>query len=127
MVVRDCDPVVSRLGGLENDVTSGLVHLRVLPFWHERQRGARRKRREESSCHQEDFVADKVKANSLRPGPIKEEGRGRLQHVLAQLVPRVPFGEDAFRQAFGAVTAIGLLDDLEHQFSHTSIVRHDEA
>jgi len=91
------------------------------------QRGEHRKRREESSCHQEDFVADKLKANSLRPGPIKKERRGRLQHVLAQLVPRVPFGEDAFREAFGAVPAIGFLDHLENQLSDTSMVRHERS
>jgi hypothetical protein len=109
MVVGNRDPVVSRLGGFQDDMAADLVHLRVLPL-SAQGRGARRKRREESSCHQEDFVADKVKANPLRPGPVKEKRRGRLQHVLAQLVPRIPFGDDAFREAFGAVTAIQLLD-----------------
>src|SRR3954447_9815007 len=39
MVVRDRDPVVSGLGGFQNDVTADLVHLRVLPF--SAQRSAR--------------------------------------------------------------------------------------
>jgi hypothetical protein len=83
--------------------------------------------REEASCHQEDFVADKVKPDSFGPWPIKEERGGRLQQFLAQLVPRVPFGEDAFREAFGAITTIGLLDHLEYQLSHTSMIRHEFA
>jgi hypothetical protein len=115
MVVWNRDPVVGRLSSFQDDVAADLVHSRVLPVPVTRdQPDARRKRREESSCHEEDFVADEVKTNSLRPGSIKKERRGRLQHVLAQLVPRVPFGEDAFREAFGAVPAIGFLDHLEH-------------
>src|SRR4051812_23137722 len=95
MVVWNRDPMVSRLGGLQDDVATDLVHPCVLPFSAQKVSQAYRKRREESSCHQDDFVADEVKANSLRPGPIKKERRGRLQHVLAQLLPRVPFGKDA--------------------------------
>ncbi len=87
------------------------------------QRGASQRGREESSCDRQDLVANKVEANSIRPRPIKKERGGRLEHVPPQLVPRIPFGEDAFRQAFGGVAAIGLLDDLEHQFRHTSIIR----
>lgn len=110
MVVRDRDPVVSGLGGFQNGVAAGLVHLHVLPFGTRGQRGAHPKRREESSCHQEDFVADKVEANSFRPGPVKKERGGRFQDVLAQLVPRIPFGEDALREAFGTVATVGFLD-----------------
>ncbi len=126
MVVGNRDPLVSRLGGFQNDVAADPMHPRVLTISGTRgRRGARRKRREESSCHHQDFVADKVESNSFRPGPVKKERRGRFEDVLAQLVPRVPFGEDAFREALGAVTAIGLLDHLEHQFDHTSMVRHE--
>ena len=75
MVIWNRDPVVRRLDGLG---TAGL-------------RRGRRKRREGSSCHQEDFVANKVKPNSPSVGAIKKERSSRLQHVLAQLVPRVPF------------------------------------
>src|SRR4051794_30642213 len=82
----------------------------------------RRKRREESSCDLEDFVANKMEAHTLRPRPIEEEGRSCLQHVPAQLVPCVPFGEDAFGEAVGAVSAVGLLYDFEDQFSHTSMM-----
>jgi len=32
--------------------------------------------------------------------------------------------KDALRQAFGAVTAIGLLDNLKYQLRHTSRIRH---
>jgi hypothetical protein len=65
-----------------------------------------------------------VKANSLRPEAIKKERTGRLQDVVAQLVRGDPFGEDAFRQAFGAITAFGLLDHLEHQLRHASMIRN---
>jgi hypothetical protein len=88
-----------------------------------RQRDARRKRREESSCHQQGLVADKVKPNPFGPRAVKEERRGCLDHILAQFVPGVRFGEDAFRKAFGAESAVGLLDDLKHQFRHTSMIR----
>src|SRR5437016_577403 len=65
-----------------------------------------------------------MEANTLRPRSIEEECRGRLQHIPAQLVPCVPFGEDAFGEAFGAVTAVGLLYDLKDQFSHTYMIWH---
>ena len=110
MVVWNRDPMVSRLADFHDDVATDLMH---------GQPGAHRKRREESSCHQEDFVADKVEANSFRTDSIKIERGCRLKYVHAQLVPRVRFSENAFREAFGAVTAIGLLN-LEDQFSNTS-------
>ncbi len=74
-----------------------------------------------------DFVADKVKTNSLRSGAIKKKRSGGLQYVLAQFVPGIPLGEDAFRKAFGAVAAIGLLDHLEHQLGHASMIRQEFA
>ena len=126
-MVWNRDPMVRGLGGFQDDVAADLVHPRVLPFSAQEVCEARRKRPAESSCHEQDFVADKVESNSLRPGPVKKERRGRLQHVLAQLVPRVPFGKDGFGETFGAVTAIRLLDHLEHQLSHTSMIRHEFA
>ena len=72
MVVWNRDPVVSGLGGLQDDVAADLVHPRVLPFSAQEVSEAHRKRREESSCHQEDFVADKVKPNSLGRGRSKK-------------------------------------------------------
>jgi hypothetical protein len=123
MVIGDSDPLVNRLG-----VSKMICRLDALScaaiFGTGCQRGERRKRREESSCDQQDFVAHKVEANSLWPRPIKEERGCRLQHVLAQFVPGVTFGEDALRKAFGAIPAIGLLNDFEHQFTHKFIIRH---
>ena len=58
MVVRDRDPVVSRLGGFQDDVTAGLVDLRVLPSPAQQARETRRRRHEEFSCHQQGLVAD---------------------------------------------------------------------
>src|SRR5664280_947235 len=54
------------------------------------RRGAGPRRREGSSCHGQSLVADKVKAYPLRPWPIEEERGGRLNRVLAQLLPRIP-------------------------------------
>ena len=65
-----------------------------------------------------------MKADTVGPLSIKKEGRGRLKHILPQLVPGIGFGEDAFGQAFGTVAAIRLLDYLEHQFTHTYMIRH---
>lgn len=64
--------------------------------------GQVRRRREESSCHWR-----RIRSGRDR---IKKERGGCLQHVSPQLVPRVPFGEDAVRKALGAVPAAGLLD-----------------
>lgn len=125
MMVWNCDPAVSRLGGFQDDVAADLVYLRILPLAAQEISQASTGDGARNSCHKEDFVADKVKANSLGPGPIEKECRGRLQHVLAQFVPRVPFGEDAFREAFGAVPAIGFLNHLEDQLSHTSMTRYE--
>jgi hypothetical protein len=58
-----------------------------------------------------------------RGAAIKEERGGRFQHVLAQLFPRIGFGEDAFGEAFGAI-AVRLLDNLERQFWHMFMIRH---
>lgn len=129
IMIWNCDSVVSRIAGFQDDVATHLVYpSSTASFGIGGQRGERRKRPEGSSCHQENFVTDKVKANSLGPWPIKKERRGRLQHVFAQFVPRVPLGEDAFREAFGGVPAIGFLDHLKHQLiSHTAMIRHEFA
>jgi len=60
-----------------------------------------------------------MKADSVGQWTIKEKCRGCFQDVFAQVLPSVRFGENAFREAFGAVAAIGLLDNLEHQFLYT--------
>ncbi len=115
LLIRNAQSAASDMGRVQ-DRWCTLVYCH---FGTRGQRGERRKRHEESSCHQEDFVADKVKANSFRPGPIKKERRGRLQHVLAQIVPRGALGEDVFRKAFGAVAGTRLLNNLGDQLSHS--------
>ena len=115
---------VCRFRGFENDGTAGLMNLRVLPFSGIGcQPGERRKHHAGSSCNRQDFVADKMESNAFRPGPIEIERGGSLQHILAQLIPRVAFGEDAFREAFRAISAAGLLAHVEHQLGHTSMIR----
>src|SRR5258708_3221961 len=105
-----------------------------LPAWctfvychrrHSVTRDARPKRREGSSCDGQDFVADQMEANSPRPCPVEEERRGRFNHVLTQLVPRIRLREDVLGEAFGAIAAVGFLDHFEHQLRHTSMIRHD--
>jgi hypothetical protein len=75
----------------------------------------RHRRREGSSCHGQNLVADKVKADSLRPRPIEKERGGCLNRVLAQLLPRIPLRENVLGKAFGAIAAVGFLDNLEQQ------------
>ena len=123
-VVRDRDPVVSRIGGFQDNVTADLVHLVYRHRRHkksvrcppETSRGSfmrpARSRREQGGGGFGQGAAD------------KKERRGRLKYILAQLVPLICFREDAFRKAFGTVAAIRLLHDLEHQFRHTSMIRH---
>ncbi len=79
-------------------------------------------RRAEASCDQRNLVADKVKADSVRPRPIKKERGSRFENTLAQRVPRIGFAEDAFSKAFGTGAAVRLLEYLEHQFRHTSMI-----
>jgi len=97
-------------------MTPDLVHLRIPP-------DAGRRHREVTSCDREDLVANKVQANTVRPRLIEKVRRSRPEHALAQLVPRVALGETALRKAFGAIAAVRLLDDLEHQFRHMSMIR----
>ena len=66
-----------------------------------------------------------MEANPLGPGLVEEKRRGGLKHVLPQLLPSVPLSEDVFREALRAVAAVGLLDDFEHQFCHTPMIRHE--
>jgi hypothetical protein len=65
-----------------------------------------------------------MEADSLGPRAVEEKRGGRLDRVLTQFVSRVPFREDVFGKAFGAISAIGLLDNVEHQFRRTSRIRH---
>jgi hypothetical protein len=83
MVVRDRDPVVSRFEGFQDDVAADLVHPRVLPSAAQDVSEMRGRRREGSSCHQQDLIADEVETNSIGARSIKEERGGRFQHVLA--------------------------------------------
>jgi len=96
-------------------MTTDLVHVRIPP-------DAGRRHRELPSCDQQDLVANKVQAKTVRPRSIAKVRRSRLDHVLAQLVPRVTLSENALRKAFSAVAAVRLLDDLEHQFRHLSMI-----
>lgn len=73
-VVRDGDPLVGRHRGFQDNMTADLMCPRILPFPAQgTQRGAHRRRRVESSCHQQDLVADEVEANSIGARPVKEE------------------------------------------------------
>ena len=65
------------------------------------------------SCYRKYFVPDKVKPDQFGPLPVKKERARRLDDVPAQLLPGIPLRKDVLRQAFGAITAIGLLDNLK--------------
>jgi hypothetical protein len=86
------------------------------------RRGACPKRREGFSCDGQNFVTDQVEANPLGPGLVEEERCRCLDHVLAQLPPRVPLSEDIFGKAFRAIAAFGVLDDFKNQFRHTHMI-----
>src|ERR1035438_1012612 len=88
-----------------------------MPQWPSRDACPRR--REGSSCDGQDLVTDQVEANSLGSGLVEKERCRRLKHVLAQLLPRIPLSEDVFGKALSAESAVGFLDDFEHQFCHT--------
>ena len=49
-------------------------------------------------------------------GLVKEEGRHGLAHIVAQLFPGIPLGEDVVREALGHEAAIPLLGHIEHDF-----------
>src|SRR5437868_7407388 len=108
MVIRDRNPVVCRLGGFQDDVTTDLILSCTAIGGTTYQRGAFQRHPEVTSCHQQDLVTNKVKANSIGPRPIEKERRGRLKHIPAQFIPRIRFGEDVFSKAFGAVAAVSL-------------------
>src|ERR1017187_7280197 len=93
-----------------------------MPQWPSRDACPRR--REGSSCDGQDLVTDQVEANSLGSGLVEKERCRRLKHVLAQLLPRIPLSEDVLGKALRAKAAVGLLDDFEHQFCHTHMIRH---
>ncbi len=73
------------------------------------------------------FSQQKAEADSLRARPVEEERRGRFSHVLAQIVPRIPLREDVLGKAFGAIPTVGVLDNLEYQLGHTSMIRGPDA
>jgi hypothetical protein len=66
-----------------------------------------------------------TETNPFRPRPVEKERGGRLHHILAQLLPVIPFGEDVFRQAFGAIAAVVFLYNFKDQFRHTLMIRQD--
>ena len=122
-LARDRDLVMRRPGVFQRDMTTDLTEPRLQSPPQQIGQTVAGKHREEFSCHQQDFVTDQVQANSFRPGTIKIECRVGLQNTPAQLVPRVACGEDALREAFGAVSAIWILDHFEHRFRHASMRR----
>ena len=65
------------------------------------------------------FVADKMKTNAVRAGPVKVKRRNGLFDVSAQLLPVVPLREDVLGKALGAIAAVGFLGDLKNYFFHT--------
>ena len=92
---------------LHNDVASG--------------RGRRRTRcrsgHEESSSEGEHFIADEMKPDAARLGPVEVERLNRFLDVGSEFVPRVALREDAFGQVLRAIAAVGLLRHLENDFS----------
>jgi hypothetical protein len=70
------------------------------------------------SYYGQHFVPDKVKTNTFRSRPVKEKRSRCVNDVLAQFVPRVALSENVLRQAFRAITAVGILHGLKHQFGH---------
>jgi hypothetical protein len=63
-----------------------------------------------------------VEPDAFGPRPVKEERSSRFNDALAQIVPGIALCEDAFRQAFGAIAAVGLVVDLEYQFGYFLII-----
>jgi hypothetical protein len=61
-----------------------------------------------------------MKADSLRPRPVKEEGYRGIDDIAAQLIPCIGLGEYILCQAFRTVAAVGLLDGFENQIGHTA-------
>ena len=123
-MVRDGDPVVVRFRGFQDDVTTNLVHHPISPSAAQNLSEMRAGDIAGIFMRRAGSRLDEVKANSVRPRPIEKECRGHLKHILAQLIPCVGFGEDAFRKAFGAVATVRLLDDLEREFRHASMIRN---
>ena len=105
-------------------MTTDLMHLGVSPSPTQgiRQMRARDVARDLNAT---DKISSRVETNSLGPRSVKEERRSRFKHVLTQLLPGIPFSEDIFGKTFGAIATIALLDNFEHQFRHTSMIRHE--
>jgi hypothetical protein len=127
IVIRNPYAVARRLGSFQNDVAADLAPLSYCRFRHKRSARREPETSRKLHAHAEDYVAYKAGANPLSPGAVEKERRGCLKHVLAQLLPRVTFGEDALREAFGAITPIGLLREVECHFSHPLMIWHDFA
>ena len=71
--------------------------------------------------HATDKISSRTRWRRTRSGRgwSKKNAVVAFKNVLAQLLPRIRFSKDVFREALGAIAAVGLLDDLEYQFSHT--------
>jgi len=55
--------------------------------------------------------------------PVEEKRARRLDHIRAQVAPRITLSEDVLRKALGAVTAILYLDRFENEFVHALKVK----
>jgi|HubBroStandDraft_1064217.scaffolds.fasta_scaffold353062_2 hypothetical protein len=59
-----------------------------------------------------------MKPNSFGSRLVKEERRCGVENVAAQFIPSITLSENALRQAFCTIAAIGLLDCFKHQIGH---------
>jgi len=73
-----------------------------------------------SSSDRENLVTNQVETNSLGSNPIEKIRGHCFEGILTQLVPRLALCKDVLGETLGAISAVGLLDDLKHQFRHTS-------
>jgi hypothetical protein len=73
-------------------------------------------------CWSEHFIPDKVQANLLARASVKEVSLNCFASVGPEPIPSIGLREDVERQTLGAVTAVGLLGNLEDQFGHVFIL-----
>ena len=66
----------------------------------------------------DDFVADEVEAQTRGGRAVEEVGGHGFADIVAQLVPSVGLGDDAFTQGLGDVAAVGLLGYFKDEFVH---------
>lgn len=59
-----------------------------------------------------------MEANPLGSGAVEVKSRDGFPDVRAQFLPGVALRENVLRQALGAISAVGLLDDFKYQFAH---------